>query len=400
MLFDLSQFVNAINWFFASSDAEGANGQQSKKSGLFVKVGATAAAAAAGYFLYRKFHKPAQNKLKEPIRVVITGAAGQIGYSLVPLICSGSVFGFDQPIILHLLDLPSAERPLKGLVMEIEDCAYPLVKSVVATSDPKIGFSGVNVAVLLGGSPRKAGIQRADLMSKNAPIFVQQGKMLEQHADRNVKVLVVANPANTNCLITALNAPSIPRKNFTCLTRLDDNRARGQLAKKLGADVVNVHNTIVWGNHSNTQFPDVEHAYVEAADGTRTSVRQAVDDEKWLSDAFMPAVQNRGAAVIEARGGSSAMSAANASADHLRSWFLGTRPGEWVSMGVYTQGSHGVTSDLIFSLPCECKNGEWTPVESVMPSDAALIASTQRELIEEKEEALRICEELKESSAQ
>jgi malate dehydrogenase len=338
--------------------------------------------------------------MKSPLRVVITGAAGQIGYSLIPLICGGTVFGEDQPIELHLLDLPMAEKSLRGVVMEIEDCAYPLVKKVVPTSELKVAFDGVHVAVLVGGMPRKAGMQRADLMEKNAPIFVDQGAALEKYANRNVKVLVVANPANTNCLITALNAPSIPKKNFTCLTRLDENRAKGQLALKLGTTVDTVGNAIIWGNHSKTQYPDLEFAHVLQQPPTPLSAKSAVADEKWVDETFVSTVQNRGAAVIEARGFSSAMSAANASADHLRSWFRGTQPGDWVSMGVWSEGQYGIAKDIIYSFPCDCVNGEWKVVENLQHGEKAaplaqkMMRATEKELVEEKAEAVGIMEKV------
>ncbi len=279
--------------------------------------------------------------------------------------------------------------------MEIEDCAYPLVEKVLATSNVEAAFTAVDYAVLVGGFPRKAGMQRADLMEKNAPIFVAQGRALEQWASRNVKVLVVANPANTNCLVAAMHAPSIPKQNFTALTRLDDNRAKGQLAKRLGVQVSAVGNTIIWGNHSKTQFPDIEHAHVFSPPPFMKNAKDVVNDAVWTNSVFMPTVQNRGAAVIEARGSSSAMSAANASADHLRSWHRGTAPGEWVSMGVYTSGQYGVEKGLIYSFPCTCANGEWTVVEGLEPQrdvqlSQQMLKVTETELIEEKKEVVGI----------
>lgn len=333
--------------------------------------------------------------VKAPLRVMISGAAGQIGYSLIPLIASGSVFGADQPIILHLLDLEFAQKTLQGVVMEIDDCAYPLVQSVVATSDLQVACTGVNYAVLVGGFPRKAGMQRKDLMDKNVPIFVGQGRALNAYADKNVKVLVVANPANTNSLILALNAPDIPKTNFSCLTRLDDNRAKAQLAQKAGVQVAQVKNTIIWGNHSKTQFPDISHAIV-SKDSQEHPAAALVNDDEWNRTKFIPTVQNRGAAVIEMRGLSSAMSAANASADHLRDWHNGTKPGEYVSMGIFTTGQYGVEPGLMFSFPCICKDGQYQVVEGLAWDELSqtMIKATEKELIEEKAEALHIIESL------
>jgi len=301
---------------------------------------------------------------KEPIRVAISGAAGQIGYSLIPLVASGDVFGPTNPVILHLLDIEPMEKVLRGVVMEIEDANYPLVQGVVATSDPNVAFKDVKYAFLVGGFPRKQGMQRADLMAKNAPIFVQQGQALDTHAARDVKVLVVANPANTNAWMCAINAPSLPKTAFSALTRLDHNRALGQVANKLNTTVGRVRNVCIWGNHSKTQVPDLEHAKVVSADGKESNVVSAVD-EKWVNETFIPTVQERGATVIEARGLSSAMSAAKASAEHMSNWARGTGVDEFVSMGVWSDGSYGVKKDIIFSFPVTCENGNYKIVQNL-----------------------------------
>lgn len=325
---------------------------------------------------------------KKAVRVVISGAAGQIGYSLIPLVASGDVFGPTQPVILHLLDIQPMEKTLSGVVMEIDDANYPLVQGVVATSDPNVAFKDVNYAILVGGFPRKQGMERKDLMEKNAPIFITQGQALDKHAARDVKVLVVANPANTNCAICALNAPSLPKTAFSALTRLDHNRARAQIANKLKLNVDQVKNVIIWGNHSSTQVPDLNHASV-TVDGKEQPAKNLVD-EKWVSTEFRPTVQKRGAAVIAARGNSSAMSAAKAAADHMATWVKGTVQGEFVSMGVWSDGSYGVTKDIVFSYPVTCENGSYKIVQNLAVADdlKPLLQATEKELIEEKGEAL------------
>jgi malate dehydrogenase len=300
------------------------------------------------------------------------------------------VFGSDQPVILHLLDIEPMKQVLQGVVMEVDDGAYPLVHSVVATSDYALAFKGIHAAFLVGGFPRKAGMERKDLLEKNRPIFVAAGEALEKYADRNVKVLVVANPANTNCLVAAAHAPSIPKKNFSALTRLDSNRAQSQIAQKLGVPSVNVKNVVVWGNHSVTQVPDVSYATFESK-GKQTPVPSVLKDEAWLYGTFQPVVQKRGAAVIAARGSSSAMSAANAAKDHMRDWFLGTRPGEYVSMSIVTDGNtYGISKDIVYSFPCTCVKGEWTVVKnlSVSAKIRDQMKKSERELVEERSEAL------------
>lgn len=318
---------------------------------------------------------------KDPVRVLVTGAAGQIGYALVPMIARGVMLGSDQPVILHMLDIPPAAEALNGVKMELIDAAFPLLKGVVATTDVAEACAGVNVAVMVGGFPRKEGMERKDVMSKNVSIYKAQASALEQHAAPNCKVLVVANPANTNALILKEFAPSIPASNVTCLTRLDHNRALGQISERLNVPVSDVKNVIIWGNHSSTQYPDVNHA---TAGGK--PVRELVKDDEWLNGEFITTVQQRGAAIIKARKLSSALSAASAACDHIRDWVLGTPEGTWVSMGVYSDGSYNVPAGLIYSFPVTCKNGEWTIVQG-LPIDEfsrKKMDSTAEELSEEK----------------
>lgn len=323
---------------------------------------------------------------KDPLRVLVTGAAGQIGYALVPMIARGVMLGCDQPVILHMLDIEPAAEALKGVKMELDDAAFPLLKGVVATTDVTEACKGVNVAVMVGGFPRKEGMERKDVMSKNVSIYKAQASALEQHAAKNCKVLVVANPANTNALILKEFAPSIPEKNITCLTRLDHNRALGQIAERLNAHVTDVKNIIIWGNHSSTQYPDVNHATVIKSDGEKP-VRQLVADDNWLNTEFITTVQQRGAAIIKARKLSSALSAASAACDHIRDWVLGTPKGSWVSMGVYSDGSYNIKPGLIYSFPVTCQNGEWSIVKDLKIDEfsKAKMEATEKELTEEKE---------------
>lgn len=333
---------------------------------------------------------------QSPVRVLITGAAGQIGYSLIPLVCSGEMLGPDQPVILHLLDIPRAEEGLKGVVMEIDDCAYPLVHSVVATVDMTEGFKDVDIAILLGGFPRLDGMTRADLLKKNKDIFFAQGAAIAQHASPNCKVLVVANPANTNCLIAYKSmlaaGGKVPQKNFTAMMRLDLNRAKSQVAKKVGVEVKKVHNITIWGNHSADQFPDVSFASVECKEGSKP-VMEALSEggAAWVKETFVPTVQTRGAAVIKQRGKSSAASAANAAKDHIRDWIRGTPEGEHVAMGVISDGSmYGVASDITFSFPVTCKDGEWTIVPGLKLSadhEAAIKVNVEK-LVTERDTAM------------
>ncbi|CAN6462165.1 unnamed protein product [Victoria cruziana] len=322
---------------------------------------------------------------KEPVRVLVTGAAGQIGYALVPMIARGVMLGPEQSVILHMLDIPPAAEALNGVKMELVDAAFPLLKGVVATTDAVEACTGVNIAVMVGGFPRKEGMERKDVMSKNVSIYKAQASALEQYAAENCKVLVVANPANTNALILKEFAPSIPSKNVTCLTRLDHNRALGQIAERLNVQVSDVKNVIIWGNHSSTQYPDVNHASVHTQ-GAEKPVRLLVADDDWLNGEFITTVQQRGAAIIKARKLSSALSAASAACDHIRDWVLGTPKGTWVSMGVYSDGSYDVPAGLIYSFPVTCHDGEWTIVQG-LPIDEfsrKKMDATSQELTEEK----------------
>ncbi|KAI0520651.1 hypothetical protein KFK09_008129 [Dendrobium nobile] len=322
---------------------------------------------------------------KDPVSVLVTGAAGQIGYALVPMIARGVMLGPDQPVRLHLLDIPPAAEALNGVKMELIDAAFPLLKGVVATTDVIEACTGVNIAVMVGGFPRKEGMERKDVMSKNVSIYKSQASALEQHAAAGCKVLVVANPANTNALILKEFAPSIPEKNITCLTRLDHNRALGQISERLNVQVSDVKNVIIWGNHSSTQYPDVSHATVKAQHGEK-HVRELVADDEWLRGEFITTVQQRGAAIIKARKLSSALSAASSACDHIRDWVLGTPEGTWVSMGVYSDGSYNVPAGLIYSFPVTCRDGEWSIVQglSIDEFSRKKLDATAEELTEEK----------------
>jgi malate dehydrogenase len=294
--------------------------------------------------------------MKPPVRVAVTGAAGQIGYSLVFRIAAGDLLGHDQPVILNLLEITPALPALNGVVMELQDCASPLLADIVTTDDADTAFDGVNYALLVGSRPRTKGMERKELLEVNGAIFTTQGKALAAGAADNVRILVVGNPANTNCLIAMNNAGSIGRERFTAMTRLDHNRARAQLAVKVNAPVASVTRMTIWGNHSATQYPDVFHAQV---DGKPAS---DLVDQAWIEKEFIPTVQQRGAAIIEARGASSAASAANAALDHVRDWALGSPPGDWVSMAVASDGSYGVPEGLISGFPCTTKDGAWSIV--------------------------------------
>ena len=319
--------------------------------------------------------------MKQPVRVAVTGAAGQIGYSLLFRIANGDLLGPDQPVILHLLEITPALPALGGVVMELTDCALPLVAGVVTTDDANAAFEGVNYALLVGSRPRTKGMERKELLEVNGAIFTAQGKALAAGAADDVRVLVVGNPANTNCLIAMNNAGSIPRERFTAMTRLDHNRAHGQLAAKVGVPVASVSRMTIWGNHSATQYPDVYHAQIEG--------KAAVDrvDKAWIEKEFIPTVQQRGAAVIEARGSSSAASAANAALDHVRDWALGTSAGDWVSMAVPSDGSYGVPEGLISGFPCTTKNGAWSIVPGLDIDDfsRSRIDASVAELGEERD---------------
>ena len=320
--------------------------------------------------------------MKTPVRVAVTGAAGQIGYSLLFRIASGEMLGKDQPVILQLLELPmdKAQAALKGVIMELEDCAFPLLAGVVGTADPMVAFKDADVALLVGAMPRGPGMERKDLLLKNAEIFTVQGKALDAVASRDVKVLVVGNPANTNAYIAMKSAPSLPAKNFTAMLRLDHNRALSQLSAKAGVAVGDIEKLIVWGNHSPTMYPDYRFATAGGA-----SLKDKVNDENWNRSDFIPKVGKRGAAIIEARGLSSAASAANAAIDHIRDWVLGTN-GKWVTMGIPSDGSYGIPQDVMYGYPVTCQNGEYTIVQGLPIDDYSreMMNKTLAELEEER----------------
>ena len=299
-----------------------------------------------------------------PVRVAVTGAAGQIGYAILFRIASGQLLGPDTPVHLSLLEIPAALKAVEGTAMEIDDCAFPLVAGVDITDDPNKAFDGANVALLIGARPRTKGMERSDLLEANGGIFKPQGKALNDHAASDIKVLVVGNPANTNCLIAKSHAPDIPAERFTSMMRLDHNRAIAQLAVKVGATVRDVTNMTVWGNHSPTQYPDIFHAKVKGQNAA-----EAANDQEWLENDFIPTVQKRGAAVIEARGASSAASAANAAVGHVRDWVLGTPEGDWVSMGIPSDGSYGIDEGLIFGFPVTCSGGSYEIVQGLDLND-------------------------------
>ncbi|XP_022085982.1 malate dehydrogenase, cytoplasmic-like [Acanthaster planci] len=333
--------------------------------------------------------------MAQPLRVCVTGAAGQIAYSLLYSIAKGDVFGPDQSLELLLLDIPPMMGIVEGVVMELSDCSLPLLKNVVATDDYSVAFKDVDAAILVGAMPRKEGMERKDLLKANARIFEGQGKVIDQVAKKTVKILVVGNPANTNCLITKTCAPSIPPANFSCLTRLDQNRAQFQVANRLGVACDKVRNVIIWGNHSATQFPDVKHATVLDNSGQAGPVYGAVKDDAWLQGDFITTIQKRGAAVIAARKLSSAMSAAKAIGDHMRDWWFGTNPDEWVSMGVVSDGSYGVPEGLVYSFPVKISGKEWSIVQGLEISNFARekMDLTAKELQGEKETALSFLEQ-------
>jgi len=331
--------------------------------------------------------------MSEPVRVCVTGAAGQIGYSLVYMIGSGAVFGPNQPVILQLLDLPFMMENLKGTCMEIADCALPCVRDAIPTSDPAVAFKDIDVAFLVGAMPRKEGMERKDLLAANVRIFKEQGQALDQHAKKSVKVLVVGNPANTNALICSKYAPSIPKENFSAMTRLDQNRAQAQISQRLNVPVADVKNVIIWGNHSSTQFPDVKHASA-VVNGQSTPVYDAVKDNAWLTGDFITTVQKRGATVIAARKLSSAMSAAKAACDHVKDWWQGTADGKFVSMGVFSDGSYNTPEGVMFSFPVTTKDKKWTIVQGLSIDDFAKgkLDATGKELCEERDDALSACQ--------
>jgi malate dehydrogenase len=294
------------------------------------------------------------------VNVTVTGAAGQIGYALLFRIAAGQMLGPDTPVRLKLLEIPDAVKAAEGTAMELDDCAFPLLAGIDIFDDPELAFDGANVALLVGARPRGKGMERSDLLEANGAIFKPQGRAINDRAADDVKVLVVGNPANTNALIAMSNAPDVPRERFTAMVRLDHNRAVAQLAKRTGAAVGEISNMTIWGNHSTTQYPDLVNARVRGE-----SAWDAVGDEGWIADEFIPTVAKRGAAIIEARGASSAASAANAAIDHVRDWVLGTPEGDWVSMAVASDGSYGVEEGLISGYPCTCSNGAWSIVEGL-----------------------------------
>jgi len=321
---------------------------------------------------------------KAPVRVAVTGAAGQIGYSLLFRIAAGNMLGPDQPVILQMLEIPDekAQKALKGVMMELDDCAFPLLHGMLAADDPKLAFKDAQIALLVGARPRGPGMERKDLLSANGKIFQPQGRALNEVAARDVRVLVVGNPANTNALIAMKNAPDLKPTQFTAMMRLDHNRARSQIAAKLGKPVSAVRKTIVWGNHSATQYPDIFHA---ECDGKKAW--EKINDRDWLEKTFIPTVQKRGAAIIEARGLSSAASAASAAIDHVRDWVHGTPEGDWVSMGIPADGSYGIPEGVLYGMPVVCRNGAYQVVQGLEVSEFARgkMSATLKELHEERD---------------
>jgi malate dehydrogenase len=318
--------------------------------------------------------------MKAPVRVTVTGAAGQISYSLLFRIAAGEMLGTDQPVILQLLEITPALEALKGVAMELEDCAFPLVAGIVQTDDPSVAFKDADYCLLVGARPRGPGMERKDLLEANAKIFSVQGKAINDHASRNVKVIVVGNPANTNALIAYRNAPDLKAGQFTAMTRLDHNRALAQLAAKTGTHTTDIEGMIIWGNHSSTQYPDIHHCKVAGKDAT------GLVDQAWVTGEFIPTVQQRGAAIIKARGLSSAASAANAAIEHMRDWALGTQ-GKIVSMAIPSDGSYGIAEGLVYSFPVTCENGKYTIVQDLPVNGFSrdLMQKTEKELAEERD---------------
>ena len=319
--------------------------------------------------------------MKKPVTVTITGGAGQIGYALAFRVASGQLLGPDTPVNLNLLEITPALGALNGVVMELSDCAFPMLHKIVATDDPKVAFKDCGVGLLVGARPRGPGMERKDLLLANAQIFSAQGKAINEVASRDIKVLVVGNPANTNALITAANAPDIDRANFTAMTRLDHNRALSQLAAKTGSHVTGIKQMIIWGNHSATQYPDIGHCVVAGKPA------KSLVDDAWYKETFIPTVQQRGAAIIKARGASSAASAASAAIDHVHDWVLGTPAGNWVSMAVPSDGSYGIPEGVVYSYPVTCSNGRYSIVQG-LPIDEfsrGKMDATHKELLEERD---------------
>jgi malate dehydrogenase len=325
--------------------------------------------------------------VSSPVKVTVTGAAGQIGYALLFRVAAGEMLGEETEVELRLLEIPDALKAAEGTAMELEDCAFPLLRGIEITDDPKVAFDGANVGLLVGARPRTKGMERADLLEANGGIFKPQGEAINEHAADDVRILVVGNPANTNCLIALSHAPDVPRERFNAMMRLDHNRAVAQLAKKLGAPVTEVTNMSVWGNHSPSMYPDLVNAKVRGE-----SAWDAVGDEDWIANEFIPTVGKRGAAIIEARGASSAASAANAAIDHVHDWVLGTPQGDWVSMAVPTDGSYEIEEGLVCGLPCACIDGDYTVVEGLEITDFARerIDATVAELEEERDAVAKL----------
>lgn len=318
--------------------------------------------------------------MKAPVRVAVTGAAGQISYSLLFRIAAGDMLGKDQPVILQMLEITPALGALQGVAMELDDCAFPLLAGMITTDDPNVAFKDADYALLVGARPRGPGMERKDLLEANAAIFSVQGKAINDHASRDIKVLVVGNPANTNALIAQRNAPDIDPRQFTAMMRLDHNRAMTQVAQKTGTSINDVTQMTIWGNHSSTQYPDLHTALING----EPAISKV--DGTWYEETFIPEVQQRGAAIIKARGASSAASAANAAIFHIRDWALGTPEGDWVSMGVYSDGSYGIEEGLIYSFPCVCKDGDWQIVQGLEINEfsSARMKATENELKEER----------------
>ena len=319
--------------------------------------------------------------MKQPVRVAVTGAAGQISYSLLFRIAAGEMLGPDQPVILQMLEITPALNALKGVAMELEDCAFPLLAGMVQTDDANVAFKDAEYALLVGARPRGPGMERKDLLEANAAIFSAQGKAINDHANPNIKVLVVGNPANTNALIAQRNAPDIDPRQFTAMTRLDHNRALSQLAAKTDTSINDITKMTIWGNHSSTQYPDISDCLVNGKGA------EGLVERDWYENDFIPTVQKRGAAIIDARGASSAASAANAAIFHMRDWALGSAEGDWVSMGVYSDGSYGIDEGLIYSFPCVCKDGDWEIVQGLEISEFSRekMKATETELQEERD---------------
>jgi len=319
--------------------------------------------------------------MKPPVRITVTGAAGQIGYALVFRIASGQMLGEDQPVILQLLDITPALEALEGVKMELEDCAFPLLYGVVCTDNPDVGFKDSDYALLVGARPRGPGMERKDLLEANAQIFSVQGKAINETASRNIRVLVVGNPANTNALITLSNAPDIDPRQFTAMTRLDHNRAIAQLAEKTSNPLTDISRMTIWGNHSATQYPDLFNAKVG------NQIATEIIEREWYENEFIPSVQQRGAAIISARGASSAASAANAAIDHMRTWAMGTSDDDWTSMAVVSTGAYDVAEGIIYSFPCRCLESQWSIVEDLEINEFSRgkMKSTEKELVEERD---------------